>query len=183
MKTLLCVLLFALPLGGKEMTKPIGRCVSIKTDHGSATGVVIGQNLVLTCFHNLQTDSDIKVNGVIPKILKVSPKNDLALLEVKTPYVSPIEMAETIRQDEEVFIYGNPMGHLGTILRGRIVDLADGKVYVDAHVFFGSSGSGMYNSKGQLVGIITEMQGREGYGMPFGIAVPSFTIFKFLTGE
>lgn len=178
MKTLLIALLL---VGGKEMTKPIGRCVSIKTDHGSATGVVIAQDLVLTCFHNLQTDSDIKVNGVIPKILKVSPKQDLVLLEVKTPYVSPIEMADTINQDEEVIIYGNPMGHLGTIIRGRIVDLANGKVYIDAHVFFGSSGSGMYNSKGQLVGIVTEMEGREGYGMPFGVAVPSFIVFKFLT--
>lgn len=158
----------------------MARNVFIETDNGFGTGVIISQGAVLTCFHNLQATSEVKVNGVIPKILKVSPKYDLILLGITTSKVSPIEMATLTTQDEEVVVYGNPLGHRGTILRGRIIDLVNDKIYIDAHVFFGSSGGGVYNKKGQFVGIVSGMEGEKGFGMPFGVVIPSYTVFKFL---
>jgi len=184
MKTALVVLVLAilsLLSPRKEVTvKPYNRCAYIETDNGHGTGVIVAKDLVLTNFHMLETRSDIMVNGKIAKILKVDPKNDPCLLNVDTAQISPVDLAEKITQDEEIVVIGNPMDHHGLIARGRVVDLADGQVFIDARIFFGSSGSGVYNSKGQMVGIVSAMQGSVGAGFPYGVVVPSFVIMKFL---
>jgi S1-C subfamily serine protease len=169
------------------VSKPINRNVVVHTEsensetHGS--GVIIGQNLILTCFHNLTTDNDIKVNGVNAIIIKVDPQHDLCLLGVPTPYVSPIEFAETVAQEDEVTVIGNPLGHKGMITHGQVVDIDNGVFYVDAHVFFGSSGGGCYNKGGQLIGIVTKLEGRQQWGFPYSVVIPNSVIFKFLTSS
>lgn len=162
------------------MTKPAQRNVLVSNAFGTGSGVIIGQDLVLSCFHMVVTGSDIFVNGQPAQIVKVDPKNDLVLLRVETKYVSLIKLAESGSVGDELIIYSNPLNHVGMVLHGRIVDIAHGYIYTDAHVFFGSSGGGAYNAADELVGIVHGMQGVNGVGTPYGILIPAGTIFRFL---
>lgn len=160
---------------------PIDRNVFVSTKGGHGTGIIISQDLVLTVFHNIQVDSDIKVNGKVAKIMKVDPKHDLCLLYIKTPAnTSTIVFAAKFSPVEEVFCIGNPLDHKGVILTGRIFDFKKNLIYTDAHILPGFSGGGMYNKEGQLVGMVVAVEGIKGVGYPYGMAIPSFTIIKFL---
>lgn len=161
----------------------LNRTVSVSTDEGRATGMIVATNLVLTNFHVLHTGSDVKVNGVVATIVKADTKNDLLLLLVPTKNFEVVGFAPKVSQDEQIIILGNPLGHKNVILRGRIIDIADGKFYTDAHVFFGSSGSGVYNLKGELVGLVSAIEGKEGAGYPYGVIVPVSKIMQFLANE
>jgi S1-C subfamily serine protease len=168
---------------GKEnviMATPINRNVVISTDKGRGSGIIISKNVILTVFHNLHLGSDIKVNGKVAKVLKVDAKNDLMLLVIKTPNIPDVVLAETITQDEEIICYGNPMSHTGMVLRGRVIDIDGNKLYTDAHVFFGSSGGGAYNLKGELVGIVDAIEGQKKSGYPYGVIINAETIYNFL---
>lgn len=162
------------------MTKPARRNVLVQTEDGRGSGVLIASNLVLTCFHLVSVGSDLRVNGKPAIILKVDPKNDLMLLTAEVGYASILELAQSGNMDEEIIIYGNPLKHLGMVLRGRIVDIDGGFVYTDAHIFFGSSGGGAYNKKGELIGIVSAIETKVPYGSPYGIIIPAPTIFDFL---
>lgn len=162
------------------LSKLLARSVSVETNEGHGTGVVISSGVVLTNFHLLHTGSDVKVNGKDAKLLQVDPKNDLLLLSADTAPVIPVVFAEEISQDEEIVVIGNPLGHKSMISRGRIIDIDRGKLYIDAHVFLGSSGGGVFNTKGELVGVVVGIEGGTGDGFPFGIVISSFTISDFL---
>ena len=135
---------------------------------------------MLTNFHVLHVGQEVKVNGKIAKIVRVDPVNDLCLLAVATRKVDALTFAEKVSQDEEVVIYGNPLGHKDVILHGRIIDIADNRFYTDAHVFSGSSGSGVYNLKGEFVGIVSAIEGKENFGFPYGVIVTAKTVYEFL---
>ncbi len=157
----------------------IGRSVSVETDGGHGTGVVVIKGIVLTNFHLLNAGSGIKVDGKEATILKADPKNDLLLLAADTAQVTPLVLALEITQDEEVIVVGNPLGHKRMISRGRVIDITESKIYIDAHIFLGSSGSGAFNADGALIGIVVAIEGGEGDGFPFGIVIPALTIYKF----
>lgn len=161
---------------------PLQRNVYVSTKGGHGTGIIVFQDMVLTVFHNLQVDSDIKVNGKVAKIIKVDPKHDLCLLYFKTPDgTTPIVFCTKFQPVDEVACIGNPLDHTGVILLGRIFDYKRNFIFTDAHILPGFSGGGMYNEKGQLLGMIVAVEGVKGLGYPYAIAIPSSTIVKFLT--
>ncbi|MDO8504483.1 MAG: serine protease [Candidatus Liptonbacteria bacterium] len=155
----------------------------IKTNDGYGTGIIIGENLVLICNHLLDKDSGVTVNDESASVLKVDEKNDLALLYLRTGYIAPIKFAKIALQDDPIFYVGNPLGHVKLISHGRICDIDEGMIFTDARIFPGASGSGAYNDKGELIGIVTGMQGRDGLGMTFGVITPFPQILAFLSEE
>lgn len=180
LKIIFCIVLFLGMSCVLFSQTPIDRNVYVSTKGGHGTGIIISQDMVLTVFHNLCVDSDIKVNGKVAKILKVDPKNDLCLLYVKTIPATPIVFAGKFAPVEEVFCIGNPLDHKGVILVGRIFDFKKNLIYTDAHILPGFSGGGMYNKDGELVGMVVAVEGIKGLGYPYGMAIPQFTIVKFL---
>jgi S1-C subfamily serine protease len=155
--------------------------VFISTKGGHGTGIIVFQDMVLTVFHNLQVDSDIKVNGKVAKIIKVDPLHDLCLLGIKTPKgTTPVVFCITFGQNEAVACIGNPLNHKNIILKGEIIDFMNGFIYSDIHVMPGFSGGACYNEKAQLLGMVTAMQGEKGAGYPYSVIIPSQVILKFL---
>ena len=160
---------------------PLQRNVSVTTKNSSGTGIIVFQDMVLTVFHNLHVDSDIKVNGKVAKIIKVDPLHDLCLLGIKTPNgTTLIVFSKKFFPTEEVYCVGNPLDHKGVILVGRIFDFKNNLIYIDAHILMGMSGGGMYNDKEELLGIVVAVQGIKGIGYPYGIAISANTIISFL---
>lgn len=161
--------------------KLLARCVSVESSEGHGSGIIVAQGFVLTNFHVLHSGSDIKVNGKRADIVKVDLKNDLTLLSTETIFVAPLELAKEINLDDEVVCVGNPLAHKGMVSRGRIVAIdSNGTAFTDAHLFFGSSGGGVYSVSGELIGIVRGIEGKAGDGFPYGIIVPSSVIRTFL---
>ena len=88
-----------------------------------------------------------------------STGHDLLLLKPKNPNMKPkyyveIEEIEPIIS-EEIYIVGNPMGIEDLLSEGRIIGYMDNFMYFYDHVYFGSSGGGVFTQEGNLVGILS----------------------------
>lgn len=180
------VLAFALAfsLSGKDFPMllggPASRSVIVATTHGHGTGVIVAKGFVISNFHVLKPGSGVKVDGKDAVVVKADPLHDLILLAVETIDVPALTLTDQISQDDEIVVIGNPLGHKRMISRGRIIDITDGKIYIDAHIFLGSSGSGVYNPKGALIGIVEAIEGGDGDGFPFGVVISARDVANFL---
>lgn len=161
----------------------IQRSVKVETNASYGTGIIVAKDRVLTCAHLLAENSDTKVDGVVAKILKVDKERDLVLLAVPTVDIRLIEIAKITHQDDQIFYVGNPFGHIKFISHGRVVDIANDKLYLDVRIFPGASGSGVYNYQGQLVGVANQMQGADGLGVFCGVAILPSSVYYFLKDE
>lgn len=186
MRTMVKVLFLMLALscttGRRAMflNELLSRSVIVQTSEGRGTGVIISKGIILTNAHLFHEDVDIMVNDKKAVVLKKDLESDLMLLFAETASVPPLSFANTIMQDDEIVVVGNPLGHTGMVTRGHVIDITAGKIYIDAHIFFGSSGGGVYNSHGELVGVVVGIEGGTGDGFPFGIVIPSSVISDFL---
>jgi len=69
-------------------------------------------------------------------------------------------------QGDKVFWWGQPLGAKFFYREGYVAGfLKDGGVIVDATICHGDSGSGIFNERGELVGIVSAMN--DGYGCTF----------------
>lgn len=165
------------------MTQPFIRSVVIESENKRGSGFIIKTNLVVSAFHMLETDSVTTVNGNPMTILAVDTEHDLVLLETQTREVEPIVFATSVTIDQEVVCMSNPLGHTNMFLRGRVIDYDDGKIFTDMRIWFGSSGSAVYDLSGKFVGIAEAMQESKNNGntfYPYGIITPAPTVAKFL---
>lgn len=87
--------------------------------------------------------------------------NDLCLVEVPGESFNPVKIraSKTVKIGEEVFAIGNPDGLEKTISRGIISNkhMKNGKIILqtDAAISHGSSGGGLFDKAGNLIGITT----------------------------
>jgi tetratricopeptide (TPR) repeat protein len=101
----------------------------------------------------------LKVNGV----LKLDEEADLALLSVDDPNDKPraVEIAQAMPDEgERVLVIGNPLRLEGSISDGivaavREVPTLGHVVQITAPISSGSSGSPVFNMKGQVIGVVT----------------------------
>jgi S1-C subfamily serine protease len=159
------------------------RSVSIETDVGAGTGIILAKDLVLTNFHLFHENSVMRVNGQVAVVVKADEINDLLLLHTNTTSVHQVSFSKKIKPDERIVAIGNPLGHVGMIVHGRITAINEDIVYIDAHVFFGSSGGGVYNTSGELVGVVRSIEGYTGEGFPYGVVISAKTVIKFLESK
>lgn len=112
--------------------------------------------------------NDVKDNLVIVedgkkiklKIIKEDKKQDLMLLQTAEPvefeYYTELSKYPVMPSDK-VYIVGNPMGLEDTLSDGRVINIKKEYMYVHGYAYFGSSGGGVYNQAGDLVGVLVAM--------------------------
>lgn len=92
------------------------------------------------------------------KIVKIDVANDLCLFAPINEYIIPhfyTELAETEAiPSEELYIVGNPLGIEDLLSDGRVINYEKTLFYYIGTTYFGSSGGGVYNKEGQIVGVI-----------------------------
>ncbi len=151
---------------------------AIKKSSGSfrwvrGSGVIIAsekvrdgyESFILTNWHVVEEASKILVlpfasRSYVANLHGWHQPRDLALLKIKTP--GPLVMArlgdsEILRVGEWVFALGNPygaswslsIGVIGNLSRDPLLDL----IHYDGAVNPGSSGGGLFNLRGELVGV------------------------------
>lgn len=166
----------------KTVRDALARSVLTKTEHNTGTGVILAPDMILTVFHTLETDSPLFINGVKVKAssMYVDQERDLILISMPTEPITPAEFAESFEKDDPIFYVGNPVGHVGAIARGRIVNILEGTIYTDFHGGPGASGAGVYTEDGKFLGILEGLQVLEKFGTIFSMCIGPETIIKFL---
>ncbi len=175
--------------------------VEIYTANGSAgSGVIISDNgYVLTCNHVVEGASSVVVmlkneKQYNAQLVGADSKTDLAVLKINPGTDEPLIAAEhgvsaNLVVGETVVAIGNPLGTLGgTVTHGIISATArqvsfsnnDGTTTVmtllqtDAAINSGNSGGGLFNMKGQLIGIVNAKYASTGVeGLGFAIPIDS----------
>ena len=160
---------------GEVYKKNISSVVYVSTRGGQGSGVVVGDNEVVTNCHVIDDGGPIEVlqppvNGVgdpkrsSAKIIAASAR-DLCLLKTDDLPVSAAMLGESMSVDvgDPVYAIGNPAAVYGTLSSGIVSqvhpnfvnagELAGVEIQTTAAISRGSSGGGLFDRKGRLVGI------------------------------
>jgi hypothetical protein len=93
------------------------------------------------------------------EIIKIDVQNDLILLRPTKKDIEPSIYTELGEVEpltaEKVYIVGNPARIEDVVSEGRVAEYEAQWMIVKNDTWFGNSGGGVYNSKGQLVGIVS----------------------------
>ena len=165
---------------------------------GAGSGVVItSDGYIATNNHVIEDASNITVrmkNGDIYKadLVSADAESDLALIKVSPKEsLTPVVFADSdsLKVGQQVICIGNPLGTLGGTVTSGIISALDRVLTIegnkmklfqtDAAINPGNSGGGIFNMKGELVGIVdAKSVGTDVEGL--GYAIPSSTAKKVL---
>lgn len=174
----------AMPADKSAVQMAMERNSFVHSESGHGSGVLLDcfnhKGRVLSNFHILMHDERVGVGVYEVRVLKVSPKYDLALLESRCDDNLPTLKFSDVKVDEDIFYVGNPMGVIDSLVRGRAINLDDKYIYSDVLATEGFSGSGTYNAKGELVGICNGWKKSPGGGSALALITRASVIKEFL---
>lgn len=171
------------------------KVVLLKGDGSQGSGVLLSKSLVLTNEHVISNNPNMKavfINGAEVKIegVVVKDKNkDLALVKLASPVnVKPVRLGtvNNSKKGESVVAIGSPVGLQNSVSQGLIsgfrVEGGVKFIQTTASISFGSSGGGLFNTKGELIGITSS--GIYGTDLNFAVSIDeSFVWKKYLAAE
>lgn len=108
----------------------------------------------------------------VARLFYKNEKQDLCLIEIPGANFTPVKIrpSATVKIGEEVYAIGNPKGTEKSLSKGIISNKhkVKGGVWLqtDAAIYFGSSGGGLFDTEGRLIGITTKMGGNFGFAIP-----------------
>ena len=117
-------------------------------------------------------------------MVRVNHDVDLALFEYVGAYcdltIAPIAVEEP-KVGDRIWAVGNPAMLEDAITSGTLVRKMGFMYLIDAKIYYGSSGGGLFNTKGELIGVNVAMIGVPRYTL--GISVNLSTVKAFLLGR
>jgi serine protease Do len=170
---------------------------------GLGSGVLVRNDMILTAAHVVGNAEEIMVQffdgeAIAAKTIRINRMVDVALLQLakapQDPVVATLGNSDETKTGERVFIIGAPMGltySLSTgIISGRHAksDLVTEGYPVeffqtDASINTGNSGGPMFNSKGEVIGIVSSILSRSGGFEGIGFAATSEIAQAVLTSK
>ena len=155
---------------GEIYKQASGGVVAIRTRRGDGSGVVVGDNEVVTNCHVVDDGGPIGVGLVdpngqwepVPAQLVAAVEGDLCLLRTKGLSATPLQIgsAKNLNPGDTVYAMGAPLRLPLTFSGGFVSQLRGGPelpdtIQTDAAISGGSSGGGLFDCEGCLVGITT----------------------------
>lgn len=154
--------------------------VNISTDLGSGSGVVVSEEgYILTCYHVVEGTSEVRVelhsgNQYDAVLVGFDENSDLAVVKITPSKEEPLTAAKqgiskNLVLGETVIAIGNPLGTLGGTVTHGIISATERRIkfsnsdgsstvmnvlQTDTPINGGNSGGGLFNLKGELVGIV-----------------------------
>jgi S1-C subfamily serine protease len=99
------------------------------------------------------------VNGqaveVASMVVKGDDETDITL--TKPMFKHWAKVGPTPKQGDRIRYWGNPLGIANVYREGVVVAVTDKVIAVQLQVCHGDSGAGMFNDKGELVGVVVRM--------------------------
>jgi len=152
---------------------------SDRTD-GHGSGVVIAAMRVVTNCHVVRDATTLKVRHADKTLpgnwLSADLPRDLCLVEVPGLDAPPVKQrtSDLLTTGERVFAVGNPLGFGLSVSEGVISIIAptqgEKRIYTSASLSPGSSGGGLFDSEGRLIGITTAVMS---LGQNLNVAMPA----------
>lgn len=135
--------------------RAFNRTVYITSGMGSCSGVILQTNLVMTAAHCILDQKTIRVDNREAKVFRKDDDNDLALLLVETIIMERIIVSD-LKAGDDIFSWGYPFSSPNRVFtKGYVTVIQLGSSFSTNTAVPGSSGSGLFNKSGHLVGIVT----------------------------
>lgn len=157
------LLLAVLALGGcavnqEARVKPFTAVIET-TFGGYCSATYIGPQMLLTASHCIAVDSGpIKINGKDGEIITARHDGqDLAVLVVSIKSPVWAKVGSPAGQGDRVFFYGHASGFDALLRRGYVIGTHDQRTLVDMTVGKGDSGAGVFNERGEVVGVVSSI--------------------------
>jgi S1-C subfamily serine protease len=168
-----------------------------KGSMGSGTTIKVDGKIYILSAGHLDDPTDmmyVKENGKYRPIIlvRVNHTVDLALFEYTDEYddivFANIAIIEP-KVGDRVWAVGNPAGLEDAITAGTLVRKSKSgfNYFIDNKIYYGSSGGGLFNYKGELIGVNVAVQGVNPViigkpGFNVGVTVDLLTVKLFVLG-
>lgn len=173
----------------------------VVSDKSLGTGVMIDKaGKILTAAHVVHSVDSVHVifrNGqkIHARVIASEPKADLALLQLdfKPDKVQTVKLgnSDKVKVGQEIAVIGTPYGLEHTLTVGHVSaryqpDQLKGPFYegeffqTDAAINKGNSGGPVFNTEGELIGIVSHIQSQSGGSEGLGFAVTINTAKRLL---
>jgi serine protease Do len=177
--------------GGGQRGQRMPRAQRAPKQRALGSGVIVtSDGYILTNNHVVDGADDIKVELTDDRTLTATlvgtdKASDLALLKISAGDLHPIAVgnSENVRVGDVVLAVGNPLGIGQTVTmgiisaKGRSTTVGDGGyedfLQTDAPINHGNSGGALVNTKGELVGINSQILSSNDGNIGIGFAIPS----------
>ncbi len=171
---------------GRRMPSPQPR-----EEGGLGSGVIVSPDgYILTNNHVVERANQIRVEttdrrSFVAKVVGTDQPSDLAVLKIEATGLQslPLGDARKVRVGDVVLAIGNPLGVGQTVTmgiisaKGRATGLSDGSfedfLQTDAPINQGNSGGALVDTRGELVGINSQILTPSGGSIGIGFAIPS----------
>ncbi len=168
---------------------------------GAGSGVIVAkEGYIITNNHVIEGASTIKItltngNKYDAKLIGTDATTDIAVLKIEpkeTLTAAVLGDSGSLVLAQDVIVIGNPLGSLGGTVTSGIISALDRQITVEgesmtllqtnAAVNPGNSGGGMFNLRGELVGIVNaKSTGEDVEGLGFAIPIDTaYNVFNQL---
>jgi Do/DeqQ family serine protease len=173
--------------GGAQPRRP-----PTQVQRGLGSGVIVqADGHILTNHHVIDGAEDIKVDlnsrqTYSAKLVGSDPPSDLAVLKISSSGLPVLQLADSdkVKVGDVCLAVGNPLGIGESVTagiisaKGRATGLSDGSfqdfLQTDAPINQGNSGGALVNTRGELIGINSQILSPNGGGnIGIGFAIPS----------
>ncbi len=157
---------------------------------GAGSGVIVREDgYIVTNYHVIQSANKVQVtlhNGETypATIIGGDSDNDIAIIKINANGLTVAEIGDSskVKVGDTAVAIGNPLGQLGGTATTGIISALDRTLTIegrtmtlmqtDAAINGGNSGGGLFNSKGELIGIVDAKSSGVGIeGLAFAIPI------------
>ncbi len=161
---------------------------------GAGSGVIVSQDgHIITNNHVIEGASKITVtlkNGqnYVASLIGTDSDTDIALIKVDVNDLTPVVFGDSskLQVGQKAIAIGNPLGELGGTVTEGIISALDRNINLngvnmtllqtDASINPGNSGGGLFNTKGEFIGlVVAKSSGEDVEGLGFAIPANNVT--------